>query len=78
MPGSICSGKLHTETFAVTIDIRVSQRRLDDQYLGQTLQEDAPIIQRRRKRGMKRGVNIVTIDSNAPPSAHIASQHIIQ
>ena len=40
--------------------------------------ENAPIIQRRRKKEMKLGVNIVIIDSTAPPSAHIASQDIIQ
>ena len=39
---------------------------------------DAPMIQRRRKKEMKLGVNIVIMDSTAPPSAHIASQDIIQ
>jgi hypothetical protein len=36
------------------------------------------MIQRRRKKEMKLGVNIVITDSTAPPSAHIASQDIIQ
>jgi len=44
----------------------------------ETRREGAPIIQRRRKKGMKRGVNIVMTDSTAPPSAHIASHDIIQ
>jgi len=41
-------------------------------------QEDAPMIQRRRKKEMKLGVSIVIMDSTAPPSAHIASHDIIQ
>jgi hypothetical protein len=40
--------------------------------------KDSPMIQRRRKKEMKLGVNIVIMDSTAPPSAHIASQDIIQ
>jgi len=45
---------------------------------GGTRQENALMIQRRRKKDMKLGVNIVIMDSTAPPSAHIASHDIIQ
>jgi hypothetical protein len=44
----------------------------------QGVQVDAPMIQMRRKKETKRGVNIVMTDSTAPPSAHIASHDIIQ
>jgi hypothetical protein len=43
-----------------------------------TRRENVLMIHRRRKKGMKRGINIVMRDSTAPPSAHIASHDIIQ
>jgi hypothetical protein len=51
---------------------------MGDRNFRERKREGVPMIQRRRKKGIKRGVNIVMTDSTAPPSAHIASHDIIQ
>jgi hypothetical protein len=51
---------------------------MGDDNFRETQREGVPMIQRRRKKAIKRGVNIVMTDSTAPPSAHIASHDIIQ
>ena len=83
IPIAIDPGKQH-EWINAYRDIRYGDSMRMNQQLRMTIvlekygYEDAPIIQRRRKKEMKLGVNIVIMDSTAPPSAHIASQDIIQ